>query len=85
MNIKPTLSHGHFLICNHSYTSLFHQHLNILKAIKVRLSTDYRKCFTKRRDTNEFTIDCYYQLLSGFLITFNTIITISEKVSFAMP
>ena len=29
--------------------------------------------------------DCFYRLLSGFLVTFTTAITITETVSFAMP
>jgi hypothetical protein len=39
----------------------------------------------KRREQKLFTIDCYYRLLSGFLVAFTTTITIVEKVSFAIP
>ena len=39
----------------------------------------------KMYGNKKLTIDCYYRLLSGFLVTFTTAITITEKVSFAMP
>ena len=39
----------------------------------------------KAASKKTLTIDCYYRLLSGSLVTFTTTITIVEKVSFAMP
>ena len=43
------------------------------------------KAAVKTEVGKKFTIDCYYRLLSGFLVTFTTTITIAEKVCFANP
>ena len=43
------------------------------------------KAAVKTEAGKKFSIDCYYQLLSRFLVTFTTTIAIAEKVCFAMP
>ena len=45
----------------------------------------HQKAANKKRRKKKFTIDCYYWLISRFIVTFTTAMTIVEEVSFAMP